>query len=80
MKEIKIVWHMGNAKAEKLTDFIKMEQTPELKENLDRLSQVMSTWWKEQAEKYLDAQECTYEEKLQVINAWKESMDEGKEV
>ena len=77
MKEIPITWNMGGIEAHNLTDYLEMEQTPELKANIDRLSQVIADWWLEAGLRYIEKQDCTYEQKVQVLNGWKRIIEEG---
>lgn len=81
MKEIPITWTITGVKGvevNKLADLYKVEQTSEVKAALDHIEQTLANWWVDQAEKYLNNQTCTYEEKVKALDEWKASLNKKR--
>jgi hypothetical protein len=74
-KSITIIWRLRDKEVTDLSDLYKQVMTPQVKEDLDALSQRMTEYWLDIAQEYLNRQEgLTHEQKLEIMHDWRDSL------
>lgn len=74
-KAITIIWRLRDKEVTDLSDLYKQVMAPQLKEDLDALSQRMTEYWLDIAQDYLNRQEgLTHEQKLEIMRDWRDSL------
>jgi hypothetical protein len=74
-KSINIIWSLRDIEVSNLRDLYKQEMTPQLCEDLEAISQKVAGYWIDIAQDYLNRQNgMTYEQKLEIMYAWRDSL------
>jgi hypothetical protein len=77
-ESINIIWSLRDIEVSSLRDLYKQEMTPQLREDLEAISQKLAGYWIDIAQDYLNRQKgMTYEQKLEIMYAWRDSLKKG---